>query len=303
MDPVENGRVRRPPDQIHLRRIMINWITSRIPWTRLKLFGARLLYVMLRIFLRSDCIEVKRNGIHYHLDLSEGIDLAIFIFGHFQPKVIRNRFYTLPRDAVVFDVGANMGSMALSFAIHAPYGMVHAFEPTDYAFKKLLKNIDLNPDLKPCIVPVKRFVTDRTSTVPVNFATASWKTDSFFTHGHPVHGGIEKSTGRAQSITLDEYCNTNAISRLDLIKIDTEGHEMAVIKGAMETLSQFHPVIIFEVGKYQLDEKGVRFMDFVTLLGELGYTFASLQHGQPIDPVNFRHIIPRRSTIDIIARP
>lgn len=303
MDPLENGSVRSPSDQIHLRRTMINWMASRIPWTRIKLFGARILYVVLRIFLRSNHVQVKRDGIQYHLDLSEGIDLSIFIFGHFQPKVVNNPFYTMPQDAVVFDVGANMGGMTLAFAKHAPYGTVHAFEPTDYAFKKLLKNIDLNPYLKPRIVPVKCFVGDRSLTAPVLFTAASWKTDAFFSKGHPLHGGIDKSTGHAPGITLDDYCETNKISRLDLIKIDTEGHEITVIKGAMGVITTFKPVIIFEVGKYMLDEKGVRFMDFITLLGNHGYTFASLKNGQVIDPVNFRRIIPRRSTIDIIARP
>ncbi|MBU1171559.1 MAG: FkbM family methyltransferase [Proteobacteria bacterium] len=280
-----------------------NAIARRLPQTRIKLFFARILYILIRIFLRSNLVHVKRHGIHYLLDISEGIELSIFIFGRFQNIILKNRFYTLPQDAVIFDVGANIGSMSLAFSQNAPQGHVYAFEPTDYAFKKLLKNLDLNPKLKSRITTAKCFASNKSLYAPMLMATSSWKTNHFFSKGHPVHGGITKSSGNAPSITLDDYCLKQAISRLDLIKIDTEGQELDVIKGAMSCIRRFKPIIIFEAGQYIMDENGFDFKDIERVLEELNYRFYSLQSGMEITGLNDQTIIPRLSTIDIIARP
>jgi FkbM family methyltransferase len=303
MDPFENGSVCGIEDKVHMTNFLTRRISTRLPVTRIKLFFARILYLLIRIFLRSNQVTVVRNGIRYQLDLSEGIDLSIFLFGQFQHVIFSNSFYTLPKNAVVFDVGANIGSMTLEFGIRSPKGCVHAFEPADNAYKKLLKNIDLNPDIKPRALPVKTFVSHSTLTAPTLSAVASWKTDRFFSGGHPVHGGCSETTSNAPSITVDRYCSNHDIHRLDLIKIDTEGQELDVIKGAMSSIRRFRPVIIFEAGQYMLNERGISFSDFDVRLGGLGYRFHSLQNGEKIDRYNCDQIIPKLSTIDIIALP
>ena len=280
---------------------MFHFVTSRLPLTRIKLFLARVAYVFIRIFLRSNHIRATRGGINYMFDLSEGIDLMIFLMGSYQSHIFSNNFYTLPEHACVFDIGANMGCMTLQFAKAAPRGHVYAFEPTDLAYKKLLKNNDLNPDLKQRITPVKQFASDKSLSAPRRMAMASWRTDSFRTKGHPVHGGVELSTSLAPSITLDDFCRENRISKIDLIKIDTEGQELAVLKGAQGILKTHQPVIIFESGTYLMNEQGVNFMDYYDLLNKLGYRLFVLQRNTEITKDNYMDLIPRLSTVDIIA--
>src|SRR5256885_82445 len=57
---------------------------QRLPTTRFKLFAARMIYRGLKLLLRNDRRRIRRRGINYEVDLSEGIDLSIFVFGGFQ---------------------------------------------------------------------------------------------------------------------------------------------------------------------------------------------------------------------------
>ena len=282
---------------------MFQFIFSRLPLTRIKLFCARIAYLFIRIFIRTNHIQVSRDNIHYMLDLSEGIDLSIFMFGSYQSHIFKNTYYKIPEDAVIFDIGASMGCMTLQFARAASNGHAFAFEPADFAYKKLLKNIDLNPGLKPRITPVKRFASEKTMAAPHLFAIASWRTDCLNSKGHPVHGGVQRNTSLASSVTLDDFCRENEIKKVTLIKIDTEGHELSVIKGARQILTQYKPVIIFEVGKYMLDEQKIKFVEFYDILNDCGYRLFALQNGSKITRENYSDIIPKRSTIDIIAIP
>ena len=57
---------------------------NKLPITKIKIAIARILYKTVKIFIRNNPIDVKRAGINYELDLTEGIDLSIFLFGGFQ---------------------------------------------------------------------------------------------------------------------------------------------------------------------------------------------------------------------------
>ena len=119
--------------------------------TRQKLFFVRIVSFPVRlvsgIFYKSP-VRVRRNKINWSLDLNEAIDLVIYLIGNFEPRTIRNYRQTLSNGAVVFDIGANIGSHTLPLAkIVQPNGMIYAFEPTHYAFDKLKYNVGLNPDL------------------------------------------------------------------------------------------------------------------------------------------------------------
>ncbi len=67
-------------------------------------------------------------------------DLSLFLFGGFQKHVSQSRFFSIPPDGVIFDIGANAGIMSLQFARPIPQGRVYSFEPTHFAFVKLQKN-------------------------------------------------------------------------------------------------------------------------------------------------------------------
>jgi FkbM family methyltransferase len=269
--------------------------------TQIRIFFARVLYGGLHTVLRKDHRLIQRNGIRYSVDLSEGIDLSIFLFGSFQDHIINNAHVSLPDDATVIDVGANVGSMALRFSQLVPHGHVFAFEPTDYAFNKLLQNLALNPELADRITPNQLFLTDQSKTDHQITAYSSWKVDGSATGAHPLHGGSLKAAHSIPAMSLDDYCRANHIDRVDLIKIDTDGHELPVLEGARATIRDHRPYLIFEIGLYVLQERGTRFEQYFDYLSAFDYTLINCRNGEEVVPMNYRKQIPSRSTIDIVA--
>jgi FkbM family methyltransferase len=278
-------------------------ILNIIPMTRVKLFIARILYLLVHMLLRNDIHRIRRKGIVYQVDLSEGVDLSLFLFGSFQDHVTSQKYVQLEDDAVIFDVGANIGGMALRFAQQVPRGHVYAFEPTDFAFSKLLNNLSLNPHLAKAITAVQLFLSDQTASRHQIQAYASWKVDGSASNAHRLHGGMLKSARSVAAVTLDDYCANNGIDRVDLIKIDTDGHELSVLKGAWRTVAKNRPYIIFEIGLYVLQEQHIAFEQIYEYFAEYGYHLFDTRGGQGITLQNFSYRIPERSTTDIIAVP
>ena len=269
--------------------------------TRVKLFIARMLYAVLKIILRKDRHTIRRGGIFYEVDLTEGIDLSLFLFGNFQSYITGNKYFSINKDAVAFDIGANIGSMTLRFSQMVPHGRVYAFEPTDYAFKKLLRNISMNPGLSERIIPIQVFVSDHSESDSRIEAYASWKVNGKSPVTHPLHGGTIQTATAVSAITLDDFCEKEDIQRVDLIKIDTDGHELKVLRGARKTVEKFRPCIIFEVGLYVMEEHNITFKDYFDYFLSAGYILVNSKDGKVVKLENYFKQIPLNATTDIIA--
>ncbi len=138
---------------------------------------------------------------------------------------------------VCLDIGANVGALTLPLARQVgPQGQVLAFEPGLSFFERLKKNLQINPKLK-----------GRVSLFQIGLSyepgTLQWSEDPEFPGNAWLLGksGIEVPVNR-----LDSVLEPLNLHRLDLIKIDVEGMEWEVFKGAEATLKKFHPKIIFE---------------------------------------------------------
>lgn len=277
---------------------------SRIYTTKIKIIIARILYHLLIPFLKKDKMQIVRQGIKYQVDLTEGLDLSLFIFGSFQKHVIQNKLFSLPEDAVIFDIGANFGIMTLQFAKIAKFGHVYAFEPTYYAFKRLLRNLKINPALANRITPIQSFIFSKSQKNPKINAFSSWKINGTKRKGtHPVNLGISKPAKGIEAISLDDFCEKNKISRVDFIKTDTEGHEHEVLKGAEKTISKYKPVVIFEIGNYFLKDQNIDFLYFLKYFGRHNYFLFDIKSSLEITYQNYHLLIPQYSTIDVIAIP
>src|SRR5208337_1873270 len=117
---------------------------NKIHLTKIKITIAKILYKMVRTIIRKNPVRAKRGGINYELDLTEGIDLSIFVFGGFQKHVYRNLNFNKQSRFTILDIGGNIGSMSLSFARMFPQAEIKAFEPTHFACERFKKNLALN---------------------------------------------------------------------------------------------------------------------------------------------------------------
>jgi FkbM family methyltransferase len=257
----------------------------------------------IHVFTGKKKRTISRNNINFEVDITEGIDLSIFLFGNFQNHIVDNPYVSISDDAVIFDVGANIGTMTLTFAKKAVKGKVYAFEPTNYAYQKLVKNISLNPGLSKRITTIQTFLGNETAKNHGMKAYASWKVDKKRSGVHPLHGGSVQQTSEVGSVSMDDFCSENNIEKLDLIKIDTDGYEFEILKGAEKTITKHSPVIILEIGLYLLEEHNVKTEQFFDFLNSKGYKIISSKKGKIISKDNYMSHIPMNSTIDVIAVP
>lgn len=270
--------------------------------TRNKLRIAKAVYRFLRLVGVRQNRVVERNGIWFDLDLAEGIDLSIFLVGRFQKHVFDPRRIHIPEDACVMDVGANVGSITLPLAQLVKNGKVFAFEPTHYAFKKLQRNLELNPELTKRVEAIQTFVSDRDYEETGVKVTSSWRLDSAEGEVHPVHGGLHKETV-SHHVRLDSFVAEKRLERVDFIKIDTDGHEWAVLSGARETIRKHRPVVLFELALYLLEENNVSFEMIERYFDELGYRLMSSETGQMISSTVVESMVPKNGSMDVVAFP
>jgi len=198
------------------------------------------------------------DGVTLQLDLSETIDVAVHL-RRFEPEIVEAiRSHTRAGDTI-FDIGANAGIHALAFAAHAyPGGKVYAFEPTNYAYARLVENIRLNPTL--AVEAIRLAVSDRNLPPQDVEFRSSWRTDRI----------VERHVSTVEFRSLDDWIRDKGISSVGVVKIDVDGHEYPVVRGAAETLKRFLPTIFIEVG---LDHFEHQTRDPIDFLGRIGYRF------------------------------
>ena len=250
--------------------------------------------------------RVRRAEINWNLDLREGIDFSIWLLGAFEPETVRYYRRLLRAGDVVLDIGANIGAhtLPLAKAVGAS-GMVYAFEPTDYAFAKLTKNCALNPELVPRIRCMQYMLVDSEgagAATPELYS--SWPLEQ--SEGlHDLHQGRLMATTGAEARTLDSVVRSLNLRRLDCIKLDIDGFECAMLRGAGEVLRLWKPVIILELAPYALAEQGANLSQLMHLLGQSGYRLRYLSTGAslPTDAPTIEKQIPPGASVNVVACP
>lgn len=216
---------------------------------------------------------VIRDGVRYRLDISDLIDHSLYFHNHyFSPLRV---FQLLKEDSVFIDIGANIGTVALRAASISKNGSIYAFEPDKAHYDALnynsqlnqFKNINIiNKALGEQLKRAKLFKVDQS-----NKGMNRILTD----RGHSEFEWVDVTT-------LDDEVERLNITKIDLIKIDVEGYEFNVLRGAKNVLKRFHPILIVEVIDANLKANGQSSSDVINLLSELGYEMIDLRTNKPI---------------------
>lgn len=275
--------------------------------TKVSLAGLayRFISTARKLIGKGDSAIVQRNGIRYHLDLNEGIDFSIYLLGAFEPGTQKTLQKLVKPGDTVFDIGANIGAHTLGIAESVDKsGKVYAFEPADFAFAKLKRNLELNPELAARTCPQQILLAASSAERPEQEIYASWPLESDG-NVHPKHRGRLVSAEHAVVETLDNFTRRQGITRLDLIKMDVDGHELPVLQGAEETLRRFRPVLVMEMSPYIHAEFHHFFSDFVEVLKQAGYSLCDADNGQavPLDTAELERLIPDGASINVVAQP
>jgi FkbM family methyltransferase len=275
--------------------------------TKVRLAGV--LYRAVRLVRRlsgrtSDRVTCKRGDLVWALDLQDGIQLSIYLFGAFEGTTARGVERLLPVGGVAIDVGANIGAQTLPMARRAgDAGRVIAIEPTAAAVQALRRNVALNPQLTKTISVYAAALVAPGESVSREYYS-SWPV----THAdqpHAIHRGVLKSAEGSAAFTLDELVTREGLSRLDVVKIDVDGREVRVLRGAGHTLATLRPSFVLELAPYALEECGDSLDSLIHLLRDAGYRFVA--EGSfarlPDDAKDLARLIPPAGSINVVALP
>jgi len=240
--------------------------------------------------------KVTRASLCWELDLREGIDLSIYLTGYFQRRVTRQILANLPAtNATFIDVGCNRGAISIPVASRRPDCQIIAIDPVPEVLNKLIETQRLNP-LIDNIVPVCEFLSSSaavtTSDVPKvvdaswNVFSRTWSSDS--SCASPL------ATGVARSVSLDALCERRALVNIAVIKIDVDGFELEVLKGAVETLHRWAPILIIEWAPGSLLSRGTRLEDLSGFIDRLGYQPWRIQLNGKVIPIDWSDLIGLR---------
>lgn len=165
----------------------------------------------------------------------------------------------IPVDGVFLDIGSNWGWFSLIVASKSGFcGKIHAFEPFPGSFKDL-KSTVVQAGLDGRIECHGFALSDRAGTV-------SMLLPDKFQSGQAIMQEIQNNKdGNIQAKTLDSL----ELAKISVIKMDVEGAEAKVIRGAQKTLSRCQPMIIMENGRHFSEIR--KTLDPLFLLSSLGY--------------------------------
>lgn len=171
------------------------------------------------------------------------------VYGEWSEMEVALHRRLLRPDGVVIEVGANLGLHTVPLAKIVSGGEVICFEPQRPIFNILCGNLALN-DLTN-VHAHRLAVGERAETVTIAATNydAPWNYGAFsLSVGFNADGdfpGHLKSES-ATVVTLDMFPQTAALERLDLLKVDAEGSELAVLRGADRLIARTRPTLFLE---------------------------------------------------------
>jgi FkbM family methyltransferase len=166
------------------------------------------------------------------------------------------------KSSVIIDIGANTGIYTLIARTMNPEAQIHTFEPVKRVFEKLEQNIRLN---QYSIHLHEKAVSDNDGYATI-FDQLTEHIYSVTVNKNTAPSNIAVVETRVETVTLDTFIAMNNIQHIDLIKIDVETHEPAVIRGFKKHLAAFKPVMLIEI---LTDEIGREVQDAVDDCGYL----------------------------------
>lgn len=188
--------------------------------------------------------------------------------------------------SVLVDVGAKDSTYpsSCSSSSHTEH---HLFDPNLEHYTKLYKQYENNPNVYISNIALG----DKFQTVTYYPGSESI---------NPRFFGKEKITTVRQD-TLDNYCEKMGIERINFLKIDTEGHELSVLKGASKILN-FTDAVLFEYGGTYPDAK-ITLAEVYNLLNEKGFKYiyyigknCLLYQPKPVEHCKYSNYLALRTT-------
>jgi FkbM family methyltransferase len=224
-----------------------------------------LLHSYMRRVLRVSEVgpmHVRRLGLEWNLDPADYVQADLFWLGQRDTWDVYHLRRIAQPSSNILDIGANFGYYSLILAASLQRQCaIHAFDPNPSTFDRLLKNIQLN-SMQSVVEAHRLGLSDMETVVTLD--------------ERPGNSGATRLTDsldgiKVQVTTVDAFCRTQTMKRVDLLKIDVEGYEARVLRGANQTISRHKPAIFIELFPKGLERQGSSAEEVVSLLTAHGY--------------------------------
>ena len=236
---------------------------------------ARCLKRIFESFTPYKIYKTLPRGTDFHWDLEKHLE---------QTEIVR-----------VFDVGANIGQSARKFSSMFPMAEINSFEPVKSTYTQLLSNTKHLPQVK-CFnlaFGAERGVGE--------MVLGEESANNALRNPHSISPANSKAVEKVQIETLDEFCEAQQVERISYLKIDTEGADLNVLRGAPKLLEKgLINIIQVEAGMNRRNTTHVHAQEFMTFLEERSYFLFGVYDQVREWPTKEPHL--RRANLVFISR-
>lgn len=206
-----------------------------------------------------------------YVALPEGSTFYQWGFINGDPEIILTRVVIdrVQAGGIFFDIGAHYGFYSmLASELVGSQGHVYAFEPTPRTFSILKKNTQELSNVTITQSPVWESKTH------IQFTDFGVEYGAFNTYlgtttDKHVLETAHKTVLNLETVTIDDFVAQHGIRDIQFMKIDVENAELFVVKGAVNTLRRFSPIVCVEL--WTVEHEGITNNELLEYLGELGY--------------------------------
>ena len=223
---------------------------------------------------------VRRRGddLQVEIDSREEIDWAQLFLGGYEPHMTHLFEKLLPAGGVAVDVGANVGAHTLTLAtLVGTQGRVLAFEPNPATRRKLQVNLSLNALSQVDVFGVALGNTNEQLQLRVPRSDSLQASNPGLASLHALE--TPHDLVNVDVRVFDEVVGLK-LERLDVVKIDVQGYEQAVLEGMKSSLRRFCPAILFEYEDWAWEKSGSHWLRVYEDLSVCGYELWWIRSGR-----------------------
>ena len=249
------------------------------------------------VIQKNGIVLTKANGVKLYFDFSQSIcraEVDLLLEGDPEKEdmvFINDYLSNIDSRGVIFDIGANVGIFSLDFWLKHNSLEYYLFEPIPMTYRGLINNALLNMGTIPDNYKTHNIgMSDKKGSfdffVPASNEAASLvaNEDSFYrkrADENGVYNGcddIERVECKVE--TVDGFIEENGIERVDFIKIDVEGNEKNVLKGAEASLKKYKPLVYCELLRKHAKRFGYHPNEVIEYMSDMGYVCKTMRDGQ-----------------------
>jgi FkbM family methyltransferase len=231
--------------------------------------------------------SVLGNTLSLHSQ-DKGVSIELAVFRVHEPYTTRLLARCLQPGMTVVDIGCNIGYYALLEAKRVgPTGKVIAIEPEPENARLFVQNVQANGYRNVAFHQIA--ISDRNGTLPLRISEKS--------NRHSLSPVPWPTTELQVPIrTLDSLIAEDPPLSVDLVRMDLEGHEVAVLRGMRHTIQRYSPRLVIEIHPDLIGTHGV--VQWLGSLKEFGYKPDWIFDQERDSPLRWRFLRPESPTMD-----